>query len=88
MKYAGYSESNASIDFHTRDTKSTIALLQILSYKTVFFNTVTTISCVFSPVVNKSLQPCSQQSSWPLGTWLVYHVAVPLLKHTILPPLC
>ena len=34
-------------------TKSTLCLIeQILSYKTVFFNIVTTISYVFSPVMN------------------------------------
>jgi len=39
------------------DTKSTVTLLveQILSYKTLFFNIVTIISCVFSPEMTKSL---------------------------------
>ena len=41
----------------TIDTKCTIAQFdrQILSYKTLFFNTVITISCAFSPAMNKSL---------------------------------
>ena len=41
----------------TTDTKSTITLLieKILSYKTLFFNIVTTIGYALSPAMNKSL---------------------------------
>jgi len=40
----------------TTDTKSTITLFeQILSYKTLFFNIVTTTGYAFSPAMNKSL---------------------------------
>ena len=38
----------------TTDTKTTITLLDI-SYKTLFFHIITTISYTFSPVMNKNL---------------------------------
>ena len=42
------------------DTNNTITLLeQILSYLTLFVNTVTTTSCVFLPAMNKSYVPHS-----------------------------
>jgi len=42
----------------TTDTKSAIALLieEILSYQTLFFSILTTISYAFLPAMNKSLQ--------------------------------
>ena len=56
--YVSCSESNASYLFpwKLRDTKNTITLIdQIFSYKTVLSNTVTAMSCAFSPAENKCL---------------------------------
>ena len=68
----------------TTSTKSTIAL-RIPSYKTLFFNLVTTISCAFSPVTNKSLNttlvkictsrggPCGDSNTAKMHHSLLHH---------------
>ena len=56
--HTGYSECNAYylLPWKLQQRAQEHYLIeQILSYKTLFFNTSTTISCAFSPAMNKSL---------------------------------
>ena len=71
------------------DTKTTITLFieQILSYKTLFFNTVTTVSYAFSPVMNKRLHAnlvkiCMDVWNAPPTTSLCSHPLFGLHKHS------
>ena len=52
---------------------------QILSYRTLFFNTVTTIGCAFLPAVNKNLHSTLITVCTGEGDILLLS---PLLKHT------
>jgi len=48
-----------------------------MNYKMLFFNTVTSISYVFSQMRSKSLHAALLElSAWPPGMWLVIHFAV------------
>jgi len=58
--FVGHSESNASYFFpwklsQLQKAQSQFLMKQIFSYKTLFFNVVTTISSVFLPAMIKSL---------------------------------
>ena len=60
LKYVGHSKSNASCLFpwklqQMQRTQEHYLIEQILSYKTLFFSIVTTISYAFLPAMNKIL---------------------------------
>jgi len=59
----------------TKDTNSYL-IEQILGYKTLFFNIVTTTRCAFLPTKNKSQH----------ATWLVLHIAVTTAEMHHPPP--
>lgn len=94
--YVDCPESNASYLFFffmgvTTDTKSTTMHLveQIVSYITLFCNRVTTISHVFSPVMNKSLYAVlvkNKYKSAPMEVILLFHSCYyALVARKILP---
>jgi len=49
---------------------------QIFSYKTPFFNTVTTVSYALLLPMNKSCMLCLYRSAWLSGTPLAFHITV------------
>ena len=59
-------------------TKSTIMPFDRVnySYKTLFFNIVTTINYAFLPVMNKSLNAMLVKKCTAIQHWLLFHTAV------------
>ena len=83
LTYVGCSESNGALFISmevTTDTKRTITLMeQILSCRTLFFNTFTIISYVFLPTTNMSLHARLVNICTSRGELLSLS---PLLRHT------
>ena len=75
----------------TADTKNTITNERILSYRTLYFNVVITISSAFSPVMKKSLRVAlgdsPHQWRWPTVTTAgMHHPPVTELTSTVWSP--
>jgi len=61
---------------------------QILSYKSVFLNTVTTINYAFLPAMNKNLHAALVKVCTVSWMWLVFHVVATTAETHHPPPHC
>ena len=89
----GHSKSNVSYLFPWKlqpiqKTQWHYWIEPMLSYKTLFFNAVTTIRYAFSPAMNKSLHVTLIQSVQLSRMWLVFHVTAATAEKHHPPPHC